>query len=998
MSSTAKHPHTAPVTKDPSLDPVLCSPYDEPDLHWELDHLGRAIKGKAPIVGRRPSMWIRSAPKDTKKSRKQSAIYLPTQDLNQTINSIRQKVTEWRNSGYPGATSVTRQLLHHWADGEQATKRPFFAQREAIETLIWLREVATRRTPERYNIEEQSRMFNDGIVRHCVKQATGTGKTLVMAMLIAWQTLNAVRTSRSRNIKHGQRFAVLTPGLTVRDRLSVLQPTHTDNIYDEYGLVPSGVLRRNLNRANVQIVNWQAFQPRDLLARYGGTKQTRELLQVDDDHGLETRRDAAERVLRNLISPSSAYGDLVVINDEAHHCWLPGQKEGAEGSSEDKKAAAVWFNAIAALRDGNHLGRHDTKYGQASIVYDFSATPMWIDTTARSRSRLFEWVVSDFGLMESIESGLVKVPRVPCDDDTNAEQTIWRNLHKNTKPKTIQPDGVPLQEPLAGAMSAVYSDYERVFQIWENTNMKTPPVMIVVANNITAASALYDWISGTEGRGQTFRAGNLPLFSNVREDGSGWHRTPRTLLVHSQLDTSEKITGKFAKLAKQQVERFGLPVKKLSDAMRHMMNTVGKPGKPGEQVRCVVSVSMLTEGWDTSTVTHILGYRPFSTQLLCEQVTGRALRRVDYDNWRNTRINGKKRSLLHPEYAEVVGIPFEFMPSGPSSPSPTAPKPIHHVYTMPERSQYRVTFPMVEQYMLIPPPRKLTFYPELVQPYNVTIGDIPTMTLITGVAGEEHIIKVSQKDTRKHTAATALAAILVRQFILNNPDRVDYQRAGLFRGAYQAVEQWVSHPKVTIPDNDYKLLLRADHHTEIVKQILDACRPTPPGEPIPVAKLCHPPLLGTGNVDFETTLQNIHNTRKSELNIAACHSRLEVTIAQQLDEHPQVESWARNFQTGWTIPYRAGGVWHPYTPDFIAKLANGHNLIVEGKGMPDPNWETKKRFVENDWIPSVSNTETLDKKLREWTLVTLTNHQEIRNGLDKAIQQTYERSKNAFQT
>ena len=218
-----------------------------------------------------------------------------------------------------------------------------------------------------------SREFNDGIVRYAAKMATGAGKAAVMGMLIAWQTLNAVSTTRSRNLRHGQRFAVLTPGLTVRERLQVLLPSHPDNIYDEMGLVPRN-LRGSLNHARVKIINFQAFSRRDLL---GGKTAVREVLRVNKDQGREDPQAAAERVLREL-TRGSAYGDVVVINDEAHHCWLPSEQT----TRAKKKAgpASVWFNAVRALRDAGHLGRRTADGGQESVVYDFSATPMWIGT------------------------------------------------------------------------------------------------------------------------------------------------------------------------------------------------------------------------------------------------------------------------------------------------------------------------------------------------------------------------------------------------------------------------------------------------------------------------------------------------------------------------------------------------------------------------------------------------------------------------------------------
>ena len=361
----------------------------------------------------------RFVPEDTKTPGVQQEWDFQLPDLNETVKAIRERVGDWRGRGYPKATGVTRQLLFHWADEQQCKLRPFFAQREAIETLIWLREVATRSTRERRLVEDASRELNDGIVRYAAKMATGSGKTAVMGMLIAWQALNAIRTTRTRNLRHGQRFVVLTPGLTVRERIEVLQPSHPDNIYDEMGLVPRK-LRAGLSQARVKIVNFQAFTRRDIL----GGKTTRDVLRVDPNHGREDPGAAAERVLREVTrGRRGAYGDVVVINDEAHHCWLPSDR--TTQTKEETTPAAVWFNAVRALRDARHLGRVTPAGGQESVVYDFSATPMWIGAR-RSQPRLFEWVVSDFPLMDAIESGLVKVPRVPIDDDTRLERTVWR--------------------------------------------------------------------------------------------------------------------------------------------------------------------------------------------------------------------------------------------------------------------------------------------------------------------------------------------------------------------------------------------------------------------------------------------------------------------------------------------------------------------------------------------------------------------------------------------
>ncbi len=807
---------------DPAADPVLCDPYREPDRHWALDRTGRALPHRAPLAGRRPSLRARAVPSDKKLAGSQQEWDLGLPEQNQTVEDIRERVKAWRSEGFPGVTGITRKLLFHWQEEDQCRMPPFFAQREAIETLIWLREVATRRNPQRRAIEEASRKHNDEIVRYACKMATGSGKTAVMAMLIAWQTLNAVRTTRTRNLRHAQRFVVIAPGLTVRERLEALRPSHPQNIYDEMGLVPMA-LRSRLNQARVKVINFQAFVRRDNL---GATGAARKLLRVDAERNREDYVRAAERVLREL-TRGAAYGDLVVINDEAHHCWLPEVKTAAK--KDEQETASVWFNAIRALRDAGHLGRKAAGGGQESVVYDFSATPMWIGTSARARPRLFEWVVSDFPLMDAIESGLVKVPRVPIDDDSDRDRTVWRNLYRNTMPKKIDPIEHQMQEPLGSSLIALYRDYQRTFEAWKGT-LHTPPVMIVVANSIQNAEATFDWIAGHD-RGEGPKTpGKLPLFSNVDNQGN-WQAQPRTILVHSQIDQRDNLTPKIAKLAKEQVERYAratpdrqealrLRAMKPGEALRLMMNTVGKKGQPGEQVRCVVSVSMLTEGWDCRTVTHVLGYRAFSTQLLCEQVTGRALRRANYESWRET---GDGRRLLEPEYAEVVGVPFEFMPTCPVVNGPITPKEVHTVESVPGRERFRISFPQVEQYMRVPPQERLRLDPEKVKPYTVQPDLFPTTTVLTGVTGEEKWIAVDQ-DTRRATARAGLAARMVRSFVKSDHDSEteNQGRTALFRDLYRATGDWLDHPEVSCPDP--QLLLGPEHYQQVSSSILNACQ------------------------------------------------------------------------------------------------------------------------------------------------------------------------------
>ena len=815
---------------DPAVDPILCSPYDEPDLHWDLDQAGRAIAGRSPTPGRRRSALLRPVPDDDATAT--MALDIPTDHENRLINDIRERVRAWRNDGYPGTAPVTRKLLVHWAeDSSHRQLRPFFAQREAIETLIWLREAARRDTRERRDLEEASRAANDGIVRYCAKMATGTGKTAVMGMLIAWQTLNAARTERQRNLQHSSRFLVLTPGLTVRDRLAVLRPGSPGNVYDELGLVPSE-LKDGLTAARVEIVNFQAFRRRDPTESTGAQKALLGRERIDQT---ESPQAMVRRVVGGLLARRGAHGDLVVINDEAHHCYLPrtgdeGPKQTSEERSENK-IASVWFNAVRTLRDMGALGERDRLGGQASPVYDFSATPMWIGRAARGdESPMFEWVASDFGLMDAIESGLVKVPRVPVGDDTPSARTAWRRLYEATPakklPKRSSDPAAVLPQPLEDALAASVSEWRRTFASAQDRGQPTPPVMIVVANTIDNAVALYEHIAGCEAADSRIVAGRYDEFSNVVEPSAGgsaqWRADPRTLLVHSRPDDDDAITARFAKLLRQQAAHMGDDVP--ADAIREALNTVGKPGRLGAGVRCVISVSMLTEGWDARTVHQIVGFRAFSSQLLCEQVTGRALRRTSYESFRE---EPGKAHLLTPEYAEVLGIPFEFMPMRGTRVGPPPPDRTE-VYSVRGRSDLRIMWPQVLEYRTIASEHGFRLRPAAVQPAKVS-DDAPAERVeMAGVAGE--MIELSPDDLQRHKAARVRCAAEIANLLtlggngaLKPPrgDLRDSGRCALFGSAYRALSDWLAHPAVDCAGAS--VLLRHRNKRDFYQQLIAAC-------------------------------------------------------------------------------------------------------------------------------------------------------------------------------
>ncbi len=912
---------------------------------------------------------------------------------------IRKAVAEWRADNYDGATATSRRLLHHWTDPQSMLLRPFFAQVEAIETFIWLREVVTRANPSRRHVETEARRFNDGIVRLCAKMATGTGKTAVMGMVIAWQTLNAARSRRTRNVQHTDRFAVLAPGHTVRERLSVLIPSNEDNVYDEMGLVPQD-LRPLLNRARVRIVNYQAFTRKDLI----GDSDARRLLGKAKSDDIESWGATVRRVLGDI---ADGNGRVCVINDEAHHCYLP-KENRRRRSREDKKEnerAAVWFNAIRAMRDAKILGPASEEHGQEFPVYDFSATPLWIDTASRSEPEQFQWVVSDFGLIEAIESGLVKVPRVPIDDDSSRDETIWRRLYDNTNPKDLRNSlssataGRRLPDHLHSAVQAVVNDWERKLRVWEGDPaggngqrrppQPTPPVIIFVANNIRNATALWEWLSGRVGDDGTVTHGAFPELANVNEHGQ-WHKEPRTLLVHSEVGGSDTIP----KPLKEMLVR-AAGYQKSSDAeqaVREMLNTVGKPGRPGAPVRCVVSVSMLTEGWDARTVTHIVGFRAFGTQLLCEQVTGRALRRTSYDSFREPEAGGPPR--LEAEYADVVGIPFEFMPDvNQPEPAPRPPRPRTRVFTVEGKREFRVAWPQAVEYIRVAPQGAFDLDPERVAKWNLPLRVDPSVAALEGVAGKSELMGSVPDGARQRTALLELASAVTAQ--VTTPDDAaafDGRAAGLgqvslFRSAVEASRRWASHPSVAV--KDLWSLNSSARRTEAANAILAACDFREIGS-ARRARLANPPILDTSGVDFMTTLSTVE-ARRSELSHAACHSRLELDTATRLDEHPRVLRWVRNFQLGWTIPYHRDGTWARYEPDFVAVLDNGVNLVIECKGAYDSRAYIAAQYARDHWIPSIAGTTDLPDDLRRWAYAVIDDPDSIRHQLDVAINETSHR-------
>src|SRR5438067_1346579 len=755
--------------------PILYSPYEYPTCHWELEDGQPTQK---IIERRRRAEFITPIPKPKKRRgspAQQQIVFdegkgLSTKqqqyDPTSIINELRQQVDQWRQ--LPGnlwqVTPETARLLEHWRHHTFSGFRPFFCQVEAVETAIWLTEVAPHAgaTGKRVldHITNANKEANPELLRVALKLATGAGKTTVMAMLIAWQTINAVRRPQSNRFSRG--FLVVAPGLTIKDRLRVLQPNDPDSYYASRELVPPDLLEE-IAKSKIVITNYHAFKLRE---RIELSKGGRSLLQGrgEELQTLETEGQMLQRVMPELMGMKN----ILVLNDEAHHCYR--EKVGSDEERElkgdekeeveqNKEAARLWISGLEAV---------SRKLGISRII-DLSATPFFLRGSGYAEGTLFPWTMSDFSLMDAIECGIVKLPRVPVADNIPGEDVpVFRNLWEHIRAKmpkkgrgkagSLDPLSLPVE--LQTALEALYGHYVKTFDLWIKQGIRVPPCFIVVCNNTSTSKLVYDYISGfqreNEDGSTTLENGRLALFRNYDEHGNPLAR-PRSLLIDSeQLEAGDALDDKFRIMAKDEIERFRREIvertgdiqqaEKITDEdlLREVMNTVGKPDRLGGSIRCVVSVSMLTEGWDANTVTHVLGVRAFGTQLLCEQVIGRALRRQSYE----INEDGPNQGKFSVEYADVLGIPFDFTAKPVVAP-PQPPRETIQVKAMrPERDHLEITFPRVQGYRVELPEERLEAEFNADSVLELTPDLVgPSITRNSGIIGEGVDLSLAHLDS-----------------------------------------------------------------------------------------------------------------------------------------------------------------------------------------------------------------------------------------------------------
>ena len=997
--------------------PILNSPYEYPARHWELDTEGQPTGRQ--LQSRRAAEFITPIPAPRKIKGKSQAILnldegkgISTSDQQyaQTslINDLRNTVDKWRLIPNPGdwqVTPETARLLQYWRTHKFNGVRPFFCQLEAVETAIWLTEVAPKAGNRGLKFLEHlancSKEANPDLSRLALKLATGAGKTTVMAMIIAWQTINAVRRPGSTRFTRG--FLVVTPGITIKDRLNVLQPSDPYSYYASRELVPQDMLD-DVKRAKIVITNYHSFKLRE---RIELSKGGRSLLQgrgekLDTE---ETEGQMIQRVMPDLMGLKN----ILVLNDEAHHCYrekpatVKAEEEPEEKlTGDDRKeaernneAARLWISGLEMVK---------RKLGLAQ-VFDLSATPFFLRGSGYTEGTLFPWVMSDFSLMDAIESGIVKLPRVPVADnipgtDVPKFRNLWDNIRSKMpkqgarKAKDLDPLSIPTT--LITALDALYGHYEKTFNLWQENSIPVPPCFIVVCNNTSTSKLIYEYISGflrpSDDGSNKFENGRLSLFRNFDEHGNAVPR-PRTLLIDSvQLESGEALDSNFREAAGPEIDLFRREIversgnrqdaENLTDQalLREVMNTVGKIGRLGESIRCVVSVSMLTEGWDANTVTHVLGVRAFGTQLLCEQVVGRALRRQSYE------LN--EENLFNVEYADVLGIPFNFT-AKPTIAPPQAPIDTIQVKAIrPERDALEIRFPRVAGYRVELPEERLdaTFTPDSVMQLTPDLVG-PTITRQSGIIGEE--IDLSLQHLGDMRRSTLLFHLTKRLIFTKWRDPGDDPQLPLFGQLKRIVNLWLK---------DYLVCTGGTYPAQLMHQELAdmACERITAAitrrflteRPIKITMDPYNPTGSTNYVMFNTSKKDRWQTspEKCHINWVILDSDWEAEFCRVAEAHPKVKAYVKNHSLGFEVPYRYGSEPRMYRPDFIVLVDDGHpdqlHLVVEIKGYRREDAKEKKSAMETYWVPGVNN----DGRYGRWAFAEFTDVYQIESDFKSQVE------------
>ena len=826
------------------------------------------------------------------------------------VNEIRKRVDAWKIKNYPGITSITRKLLSHWKNDEIRVKKFFFCQMEAIETIIWLTESSES---ERQGID----IPTDGgeFFRKCCKMATGSGKTIVMGMLIAWQVLNKI--AYPKDNRFTKNILVIAPGLTVKRRLKVLQPSDRNSIYDEFNIIPNSFYDK-LRQVKLQIHNWHALMPLE--------QKSTSVVQK----GPESNNAFSRRILGDM----SKSKNIIVFNDEGHHAWRK-IDDPSNASKEELEEATKWIEGLDRIHKTNNILN----------CYDFSATP-YTPGEDVTESSLFDWIISDFSLNDAIESGLVKTPTIAVRDNGKLtadykskfyhlynEPEVKSNLKKNAKKV------VPLPDLVRNAYLCLAYDWDFTKKAWKKNRSPTPPVMISVCNRIeTAVRVEHSLLKNKFDLDDFTKADRM-----LRIDSKILNEAESRLDADEDSDQIDSLSDK-------------------TENLRETVNTIGKVGKPGEKIQKIVAVNMLSEGWDAKTVTHIMGLRAFTSQLLCEQVVGRGLRRTSYE------LNSD--GLFDPEYVKIFGVPFTFLPfERDSSSPPPAPTPTTLIQAVDEKKEFEISWCNV---LRINRTLKPTLNLDLKKIKTLNLDPEETTTVVDMaevIDGKPNFATMTDIDLEKLGKKIRMQRIVfqVAKEVFETT-KLDWKgnKEYLLIQIVKLTEKFLKSDKINVlnvqkEEELRRRLVMTFNMSKIIQHVFEAIK-FENTESRTLELDSDKPIKSTGDMRPWHTKKPNDYAKKSHVNYAVHDSRWEAHTVFELERNSSVTSWVKNDHLGFGIDYIYGGILHTYYPDFLIRLKNGITLVLEIKGQDSEQNRTKRTFLR-EWVDAV----TEDGRFGVWT-------------------------------
>lgn len=907
---------------------IISSPFGRPTHHWQ-----RKSDNKLQLMdGRRPAGYEIF---DTRANTVR-AVQL---DL---VNRIRERVDAWRDAGYPGVTSVTRKLLEHWYDQESNRAYAFyFCQLEAIETLIWHVEAPA-------DFKQGIAIPGDGGAweRLCNKMATGSGKTTVMAMIITWQVLNAL-TYPKRNKDFSRAIFIVAPGLTVKERLQILQPGHPENYYDAFSLCPNEAMRQKLNQAELLIENWHTLMP----------------LKEQDRSVVKKGAESDEAYVRRILGKLAGYKDLVIINDEAHHAYrkpaeVKVSKKDAEELGIDLEEATRWIEGLDRIHKMRRVIR----------CFDLSATPFAPTGKTSTESALFEWVVSDFGLNDAIEAGLVKTPRVVVRDNAlpNAQTYKSKLYHLYREPdvaEDLNRRGAEPHEPLPQIVQEAYTllgaDWREALKAWQESGHVSPPVMLTVCNRTETAARVEHYFRQGDAYWPELKAPERTL------------RVDSKVLEKAEIGETATSNKEYEAVLQEILEAAKIPESKKAELrtlkkeqlLRAIIDNVGKRNTAGQDLQNVISVAMLSEGWDAKNVTHIMGLRAFTSQLLCEQVIGRGLRRVSYDTERVLCPDGIERDLFVPEYVNVFGVPLSIFQDTDESDlgGRQPPKPSTQIESLKERSELEISWPNVLRVDVTVQPQLVVDW-SLVSPLKLNPAEIHiTADLAPALGGAADLSKAVSIDLERLPEEFRLQRLLfvaARKAFATMQQGFTGSREILIQQLIRLVEEFFDSAQLEIPslfhqDPLRKRILIALSIDRIVAHVVthvqqQNCERL---EPVFDSEF---PIGSTRLMRTWYSTKPCLDTVKSQISHVVADSTWEAYTANVLEKRKEVQSFAKNDHLGFNIYYLWRGSKRKFVPDFLIKLANGKQLVLEIKG-EDSEQNRAKRMALDAWVRAVNS-------------------------------------------